>query len=411
MIKRITFMLGVIVLIGCNNQTAVEVETCNVKKGLFYIDLVEEGEIQATNSISISVPAMSWQFGLFKITQIVEDGDLIQAGDTAVIFDPSEVEKAIINAKAELEIAKAELEKKKAEQASKIEELKSNIEISEISHRISEINLEQATFEADITRREIKLNLDKAKIALEKARDEIENQEKIHSEEIKQSLLKISQLETNLREADITLKNLTVVSPASGIAILSKNWSTGNKWQVGDQPWSGSQLVDLPDLHELKVHAEISEVDISKIKLEQTVEIKLDAFSDTIYSGKVISIANLAQFKGGDTKIKIFPVEILINGSSEKFLPGMTVSCRIIVDKIDSVLYIPQEALFADGEKKYVYIKSGNSYRKKEVVIGQRNNDFVIIQEGLDPDEVLALSNPYPEEKRTGNKMIADEKN
>jgi len=402
MIRRSTIVLVLIVLIGCKNKTAIEVETCNVKNGLFYIDLVEEGEIQATNSINISVPAMSWQFGLFKITQIVEDGDLIQSGDTAVIFDPSEVEKAIINAKAELEIAKAELEKKKAEQASKIEELKANIEISEISHRISEINLEQATFEADITRREIKLNLEKAKIALDKAREEIENQQKIHSEEIKQSMLKISQLESNLREAEITFKNLTVVSPAAGIAILRKNWSTGNKWQVGDQPWSGSPLVDLPDLQELKVHTEISEVDISKIQMGQAVEIKLDAFSDTAFSGKVISIANLAQFKEGDSKIKIFPVEILIDGTSEKFLPGMTVSCRIIVDKIDSVLYIPLEALFVEGDKNYVYDRSGNSYRKKDVVIGQRNNDFVIIREGLDPDAILALSDPYPEKKRSG---------
>ena len=402
MIRRSTIVLVLIVLIGCKNKTAIEVETCNVKNGLFYIDLVEEGEIQATNSINISVPAMSWQFGLFKITQIVEDGDLIQSGDTAVIFDPSEVEKAIINANAELEIAKAELEKKKAEQASKIEELKANIEISEISHRISEINLEQATFEADITRREIKLNLEKAKIALDKAREEIENQQKIHSEEIKQSMLKISQLESNLREAEITFKNLTVVSPAAGIAILRKNWSTGNKWQVGDQPWSGSPLVDLPDLQELKVHTEISEVDISKIQMGQAVEIKLDAFSDTAFSGKVISIANLAQFKEGDSKIKIFPVEILIDGTSEKFLPGMTVSCRIIVDKIDSVLYIPLEALFVEGDKNYVYDRSGNSYRKKDVVIGQRNNDFVIIREGLDPDAILALSDPYPEKKRSG---------
>jgi multidrug efflux pump subunit AcrA (membrane-fusion protein) len=402
MIIRSTIVLVLIVLIGCKNKTAIEVETCNVKNGLFYIDLVEEGEIQATNSINISVPAMSWQFGLFKITQIVEDGDLIQSGDTAVIFDPSEVEKAIINANAELEIAKAELEKKKAEQASKIEELKANIEISEISHRISEINLEQATFEADITRREIKLNLEKAKIALDKAREEIENQQKIHSEEIKQSMLKISQLESNLREAEITFKNLTVVSPAAGIAILRKNWSTGNKWQVGDQPWSGSPLVDLPDLQELKVHTEISEVDISKIQMGQAVEIKLDAFSDTAFSGKVISIANLAQFKEGDSKIKIFPVEILIDGTSEKFLPGMTVSCRIIVDKIDSVLYIPLEALFVEGDKNYVYDRSGNSYRKKDVVIGQRNNDFVIIREGLDPDAILALSDPYPEKKRSG---------
>ncbi|MCK4990656.1 MAG: hypothetical protein KAS29_09225, partial [Bacteroidales bacterium] len=162
-------------------------ETCKVKNGMFYIDLVEEGEINATSAINISSPPISWRFGLLKITQILEDGDQIQAGDTAILFDPSEVRKAILDAEAELEIAKAELNKKRAEQASKIEELKANIEISEISHKISEINLEQATFEADITRKEIQQNLDKAKISLDKARDEITNQQKIHVEEIQQS--------------------------------------------------------------------------------------------------------------------------------------------------------------------------------------------------------------------------------
>lgn len=396
--KSIAILLTVLLLTGCKTKAAREVETCKVKNGLFFIDLVEQGEINATSAINISSPAQSWRFGLLKITQIVEDGDQIQAGDTAILFDPSEVQKAILDAEAELEIAKDELGKKRAEQASKIAELKANIEISEISHKISELNLEQATFEAEITRKEIELILEKAKIALNKARDEITNQQKIHVEEIQQSMLKIRQLETNLGEAEITLENLTVVSPAAGIAILRKNWFTGNKWQVGDQPWSGNPLIDLPDLSELKVDAEISEVDISKVRLDQKVEIKLDAFSDTVFTGKIISIANLAQFKGGDSKIKIFPVEILLDNTSEKFLPGMTVSCRIIVDKLDSVLYIPMEALFVDGKKKYVYARSGNSYHKKDVVIGLSNNDFIVIKEGVDYDEVIAMSDPYVDE-------------
>jgi len=181
--KNLIVIIIPLLLSGCNAKPEREVETCNVKKGLFYIDLTVEGEINATNAINISSPAISWRLGLLKITQILEDGDQIQAGDTAIIFDPSEVQKAILDAEAELEIAKAELEKMKAEQASKIEELKANIEISKISHKISEINLEQATFEADITRREIQLILDKANIALEKAQEEILNQQKIHAEE------------------------------------------------------------------------------------------------------------------------------------------------------------------------------------------------------------------------------------
>ncbi len=397
--KAIYIFFMSLLMTGCGTKAAQETETCKVKNGVFYVDLVEEGEIQATNAINISSPAISWRFGMLKITQIVEDGDKVNVGDTVILFDPSEVQKAILDAEAELEIAKAELQKMKAQHSSKIEELKANIQISDISHQISEIKLEQATFESDITRKEIRLNLDKAAIALDKAREEIVNQEKIHHEEIQQSVLKIRQLKTNLSEAHLTLEKLTVVSSASGIAIIRKNWATGNKWQVGDQPWSGNPLIDLPDLDELKVEAEISEVDIAKISLGLETEIKLDAFSDTVYAGKVISIANLAQFKEEDSKIKVFPVEVLIDGNSAVFLPGMTVSCRIIVDKIENVLYIPLEALIIEENKHYVYVRSGSSYNRKQIVTKQKNNDYIIVEEGLRKDEIIAMSDPFPDEE------------
>lgn len=397
--KPFCIFLAIILLTGCKTRIAQEVETCKVKNGVFYIDLVEEGELQATNAINISSPAISWRFGLLKITQIVEDGAKVHIGDTVMVFDPSEVQKAILDAQAELEIAKAELEKMKAQHGSKIEELKANIEISELSHQISEIRLEQATFESDITKKEIRLNLDKAGINLEKAKEEIVNQEKIHHEEIQQSLLKIRQLETNLSEAMVTLEKLTVVSPAPGIAIIRENWATGNKWQVGDQPWSGNPMIDLPDLNELKVEAEISEVDIAKLSLGLEAEIKLDAFSDTVFSGQVISIANLAQFKEKDSKIKVFPVEVLIEGRSEVFLPGMTVSCRIIVDKIDNVLYIPLEALFIEDNEHFVYVRSGVSYDKKQILTRQKNNDYIVVQDGLEQDQLIAMSDPFPEDE------------
>ena len=363
--KAIYIFFMSLLMTGCGTKAAQETETCKVKNGVFYVDLVEEGEIQATNAINISSPAISWRFGMLKITQIVEDGDKVNVGDTVILFDPSEVQKAILDAEAELEIAKAELQKMRAEHSSKIEELKANIQISDISHQISEIKLEQATFESDITRKEIRLNLDKAAIALDKAREEIVNQEKIHHEEIQQSVLKIRQLKTNLSEAHLTLE----------------------------------KLIDLPDLDELKVEAEISEVDIAKISLGLETEIKLDAFSDTVYAGKVISIANLAQFKDEDSKIKVFPVEVLIDGNSAVFLPGMTVSCRIIVDKIENVLYIPLEALIIEENKHYVYVRSGSSYIRKQIVTKQKNNDYIIVEEGLRKDELIAMSDPFPDEE------------
>ncbi len=403
---RRLLLLYILLFICCSPEIKKSVQTYVVKKGEFDINVVETGEVQATNSTNISSPAMSWRFGVLKIMKIIEDGAEISEADTVIIFDPSEVQKAIIDANSELEIAKAELMKLKAEQESKIQELEADLKVAKISHEISQIELGLATFESDIKKKEIGLNLEQSKISLDKAADEIEDQKEIHREEQHQSQLKIKQLENNLEEANKTLRNLTVTSRSSGVAIIRKNWSTGDKWNVGDIPWSGLPLIDLPDLRELRAETEINEVDISKIKLDQEVEIQLDAFSDTIYTGTVKEIASLAKYKDEEkkSKVKIFPVEILINGTSKELMPGMTVSCKIIVDKIDNVLFVPIEAIIKEGNTDYVFQKSGNSYKKQEVEVGLANNDYIIIEKGLKEGDQIALSDPYKEEDEKAKK-------
>ena len=245
-----------IIIASCGSNYKQSIDTCIVRKGTFQIDVVENGELFATRNINISSPPMSWRFGMQKITKIVEDGTEVSQGDTVIIFDETEVQKAIIDAEAELEIAKAELKKKQAEQESKIYDLEAELKKADIAYQISKIEFEQAVFEAEVTRKTIQLNLEKSEISLDKAGEEIENQKKIHKEELYQSRLQIEQLQNRLDEAKETLNRLTVISPGNGIAVIRKNYSTGNKWQVGDQTWSGNRLINLPDLSELKVETE-----------------------------------------------------------------------------------------------------------------------------------------------------------
>ncbi|NJK86350.1 MAG: HlyD family efflux transporter periplasmic adaptor subunit [Bacteroidales bacterium] len=136
-------------------------------------------------------------------------------------------------------------------------------------------------------------------------------------------------------------------------------------------------------------------VDISKIKPGQKAEIKLDAFSDTAFTGKVNFIASLAKYKKNDSKVKIFPVEVLVEGTSKKLIPGMSVSCKIKVDKVTDILYIPIEALMKDETKEYVYLKKNNAFTKQEIVTGLANNDYIIVEKGLDNKDEVALTDPF----------------
>jgi HlyD family secretion protein len=324
-----------------------------------------------------------------------------------MIFDPSEIKRAIIQAEQQLEIAKAEYEKLKSTQQSEIEDLEADLELARISQEISKINFETSTYEPEATKKEIELKLESANIALNRAMEQIENKKIIHKEDLVQKSLTVRQLTATLNDANRSMDKLFVVSPARGITIKAENWNTGQKWAVGDQPYSGSNLIELPDLSAMRAEVKINEVDISKVLTGQRVEIRPDAYSDSVYTGKVESVANLAQNLDYKSKIKIFPVKIRISGENSKLLPGLSVSCKILVSEIPDVLYIPLESLFRDQDMDYVYLKSGSGFKKREVKTGDMNTDFVIITEGLNENDLIALSDPFLQKAKVIEKKIA----
>ncbi|GHT00103.1 hypothetical protein FACS189421_11720 [Bacteroidia bacterium] len=402
-VKHSLFILVVLFLCSCGKKEDDQVPVGKVVKGTFYIDMYEEGEVEAINSINISSPTISWRYGNLKITQLVKDGQDVRAGDTLIVFDPSEVQKGIVEAEGRLEISHAELEKMTAQHQSDLEELRADYEVTKIAQEISKIRFESAVYESEVKKKEIQLNLEKADIALDKAKEQIDNRIKIQKEEVKQKQLAIEQDRARLSEANETLEKMFVITPAQGIAVISKNWSNNNKFQIGDQCWSGFPVIQLPDLSSLKATVKINEVDIAKITKGLKVEIKPDAFSDSIFSGTVNTIANLAVSKDESSKIKVFPVEILINETNKNLLPGLTVNCRIIIDKLDDVLYLPIEGVHPEGDKYFVYKKTRSGYEKTYIETGVSNSDFIIVTGGLDEKDEIALVDPSVQEESKEN--------
>ncbi len=400
----LAFILVISLLLSCaKKKETQEVAVGKVTRSTLYLEIYEEGEIEAINSTNITAPNISWRFGNLKITSLVKDGKEVEKGDTLVVFDPSEVNKGVTEAESRLEMNLAELEKMEAQHQSDLEELRADYEVTRISQEISKIRFESAGYEADIKRKEIQLNLEKANIALARAKEQIDNRVKIQKEEIKQKKLSINQDRARLQEANETLKKLYLISPSSGIAIINRNWSTNNKFQIGDQTWSGFPLIQLPDLSSLRATVKINEVDIAKIQKGLKVEIKPDAFSDSVYSGVVNSVANLAINKEGSSKIKVFPVEINMNETSGKLLPGLTVSCRIIIGKVENALLIPIDAIRTEGDQSYVYKKTAKGFQKVIVETSSANSDFIIVTKGLEENNTVALSDPFLKEDKEKN--------
>lgn len=253
-------------LVSCGSGGERNIEVYSVKRGEFVNSITVTGELEAVNSQVIFAPFLRWSRGTPKIAKLVDDGKQVEQGELLVQFDASEVQKAISDAEAELEIATAELVKAKVSNESDMADLSADLEIAELSYKISKLRLEQASFKAEIERKKIELDLEKASIQLEQAGKDIENRKKVQKEEVSKLELKAQQARTRLQQAEETLASLTIYAPSPGIAIIRRNRRTDEKFQVDDQVHRGWSLIGLPDLSSMEAVVEINEVEISKIE-------------------------------------------------------------------------------------------------------------------------------------------------
>ncbi len=384
------------ILAACRGGGSPDVPVTTVKRGVFISEMIEQGRLEAVNSIVITTPPVSFRYGALRIARIVEDGREVEAGDTIVVFDPSEVTRAIIQAEQQLTIAESEYEKLLATQRSEIEDLEADLELARITQEISKINLETSIYEPEATRTEIEIRYESASVAVNRAIEQIENRKLIHQEDLVQRAMTVRQLTASLEEARRTLNDLYVVSPARGIAIRRDNFTTGQKWNAGDQPFSGTALVELPDLSAMRATLAVNEVDVSKVAPGQRVEIRPDAFSDSLFTGTIESVANLARNRDARSSIKVFPVQVRLDaGRSGALLPGLTVSCRIIVSESPDMLYVPIESVFNVQGRDFVWLNDGPGFVRREIVTGEVNSNFVVVAEGLEEDDIIALTDPF----------------
>ena len=187
------------------------------------------------------------------------------------------------------------------------------------------------------------------------------------------------------------LKQFTVTAPKAGMVIYKRNWD-GNKMGVGATVNAWDNVVaELPDLSEMMSKTYVNEIDISKVKTGQQVQIGIDAFPEKKFTGKVIEVANIGE-QQQNTNAKVYEVRILVKEFDSILRPAMTTKNTILTSMVDSVLFIPIEAIFNQDSITFVYKKDGGSAVRQQVVVGLSNDNEIIIRAGLtEKDEVLLV--------------------
>ena len=74
--------------------------------------------------------------------------------------------------------------------------------------------------------------------------------------------------------------------------------------------------------------------------------------------------------------------------------PGLLADAEIIVENLPNVLHIPYQAVFAVAGNPVVYAWNGGRFEPRRVQLGQRSEARIVILDGLEEGEIIALESP-----------------
>jgi len=337
-IAAIVAVLAIIILIVIGKVTSKK-DVGNLyveaQRGQFDIVVTTTGELEAENSTDITGPQFAQNRRMramdIQITDLVPEGTEVKEGDYIATLDRTNFDNNLKDALEQLETLVENMEVKSLDTAVTLSNLRDNIKNLQFNVEEAEITLDQSQFEPPTTIRQAEISLDKAKRSLEQARKSYALRVEQEKSDIRRQELRIREQRETVADIQKVLSQFVITAPSDGMVIYKRD-RTGTKRKVGSSisPWD-NVVATLPDMSTMISKTYVNEIDVSKVKPEQKVEMAVDAFPDKAYAGSVISVANIGE-QLPNTDAKVFEVLIKVDGSDPILRPSMTTGNKIILN-------------------------------------------------------------------------------
>jgi HlyD family secretion protein len=195
--------------------------------------------------------------------------------------------------------------------------------------------------------------------------------------EIGQAKLQIQQAQLDTQDAERRIKQAQLIAPLDAVVAAID-------LKVGEAIGTNSALT-LVDLSQLITDINVDEIDIARVKTGQDVSVRLDSLPGADLAGKITRIAPTSKLVNG---VVTYAVRVSIPTGEAELRPGMTANTRIVLEKREGVLLLPNWAIRRDKTtgKTFVTLPAqgeGAQPQEVEVKLGLKDETNSEITGGL----------------------------
>jgi HlyD family secretion protein len=408
--------------------TTVRVEHPQSGKLIEYVSA--PGEIEPRRNVEISakvsarIEALAYDEGA-TVTKGDPNADPPVQASVLVKLDSKDWESQLVSAQAsrdaqaaQIEVEKARIESQKANLAGLAASLdQAKLDFERQKGLLKSKDIAQATFD------QAKARYDELKAQYESA------QHTLTSARLNLNVLKhnLEAADARIDQAEEALGYTTIVSPIDG-TVTRLNAEVGEMVMTGTMNNAGTIIMEVGDLSEMLVVAQVDEADVGKLEVGQKARVHVQAWPDKIFDGEVRTVA--LSHKYGNQGTKYYETEVLLIDPNEQVFTGMNADVDIAVAEHEDVLIVPSQAVLGrkvdelpvkirdkltERERKKAFASVVYVYRDGKAVatpvkIGASNTTQTVIKSGITAEDRIVVG-PYKElEKLRHEQRIQDER-
>ena len=392
-----------VILLGCGGRDDSRMAFMTVRKGVFEVVIPAFGELQAVKATPISVPSQLQ--GEQTLAWLAAENTYVKKGEIVARLDANWYNEQLQVEEFNISKLNLEIEKKQEELEKEKNDLLGELNITAIEKDMADIYgaKDESLYSQN------KIIEDAIDLEYLTIKNRHYEQKKAKLEEKARAELQLLQLKKRTYEVKVqqyrdALTSLEIKAPHDGLFIYERGWR-GEEPRVGSTVWRGRKLGKLPDLSRLEAKLYVLESEAGGLKENLPASIILDASPSVVYTGKVTTIDKIAKPIGRErgeeqSPLKYFEIKISLDKTDlEVMKPGNQAKGLIFVQKQESVISVPNQALFFDNGNAFVQVKHSSKTEKRPVEIGARSLTRTVITKGLKPGEKILLANPGKEKR------------
>lgn len=294
---------------------AVEVRTEKVQRRDLVSSVTASGQVQPQLKVDLSSDITG------KIVRLaVKEGQMVSKGQFLLQIDPQQAEAAVQRQDASLAASKAGMAQAQA----------NLLQAQKSYERTAAIKKSNPTLISDEQLEQLRTAVDVNKALYESARHQVE------------------QANALLSDARSSLGKTTIYAPMSG-RVTRLNVENGETAIMGTLNKDAATLLTIADMSVLETKVKVDETDVARIALGDSAVIQIDAFPDTVFTGRVTKISNSAvkAAAAANTTDQAVDYEVTIQlvDIPPETRPDFSATAKIITDTRKQALSIPIIAL------------------------------------------------------------------